>query len=212
MVAGMPSETHRRQRRIEIAEATWRVIERAGPTGASMREIAREAGYTTGVLSHHFRDKHELVTFAFELAIERSTARAIAASQDAGLVDGLAALLPLDQERRRLATLWMVTLAASRGETAQAAQMQRHYRQAQQALLAVLHQAVGAGSEQESAELVEELLVVVDGITVNALTDPDSYPPDRQVALLQRAARRRGLEPDQGTDRTPLRPGTSRSR
>lgn len=90
----------------------------------------------------------------------------------------------------------MITLAASRVDTAQAAQMPRHHRQAEQALLSVLHGTVDAGSEQESAALVEELLVVVDGITVNALTDPDSYPPERQVELLQRAARRRGPEPN----------------
>jgi len=33
----------------------------------------------------------------------------------------------------------------------------------------------------------------VGGITVDALTDPDRYPPPRQLALLRRALARLGL-------------------
>ena len=41
--------------------------------------------------------------------------------------------------------------------------------------------------------VADELLALVDGITVDALTDPESYPPDRQLALLHRALDRLGL-------------------
>jgi len=37
------------------------------------------------------------------------------------------------------------------------------------------------------------VLAAVDGITVDALTDPDRYPPPRQLALLRRALARLGL-------------------
>jgi hypothetical protein len=36
-------------------------------------------------------------------------------------------------------------------------------------------------------------LAVVDGITVDALTDSERYPPGRQLALLRRALVRLGL-------------------
>jgi hypothetical protein len=39
----------------------------------------------------------------------------------------------------------------------------------------------------------DEMLAVVDGITVDALTDPDRYMPWRQLALLRRALERLGL-------------------
>src|SRR5919112_6703613 len=61
--------------RAEVARATWAVVEREGLSGASMREIAREAGFTTGLLTHHFRDKDELMLFAFSLAFEAAADR-----------------------------------------------------------------------------------------------------------------------------------------
>ena len=76
----MPRVVDHEERREAIAEATWRVIERAGPDGANMREIAREAGYTTGVVTHYFRDKRELMAFAFGLMVDRSMARVVGAA------------------------------------------------------------------------------------------------------------------------------------
>ena len=51
----MPRVVDHEKRREEIAEAAWRVVEQAGPQGANMREIAREAGFGHPVLlRHHF--------------------------------------------------------------------------------------------------------------------------------------------------------------
>jgi hypothetical protein len=41
--------------------------------------------------------------------------------------------------------------------------------------------------------IADEVLAEVDVITVDALTDPDRYPPPRQLALLRRALARLGL-------------------
>src|SRR5436853_5213042 len=86
----------------ELVEATWRVIARAGMVGATMREIAREAGVSTGILAHYFADKEDLLGYALRLSHRRVYERIHARTQ--GLV-GLAALrvimleaLPLDQE------------------------------------------------------------------------------------------------------------------
>lgn len=48
-------------RRQETLQATRRVIAREGFDKASMRAIARELGTTTGVLTHHFRNKAEIL-------------------------------------------------------------------------------------------------------------------------------------------------------
>jgi AcrR family transcriptional regulator len=97
----MPRVVNHEERREEIAEAAWRVIEREGLAGADLREIAREASHTTGVITHYFRNKRELMTFAFGLLVDRSTARMARASAEAGLTEALAQVLPLDKERRR---------------------------------------------------------------------------------------------------------------
>ena len=53
-------------RRSEIIDATIRVIGRKGLAGASIRAIAHELGQTIGVVTHHFRDKSELLCAALE--------------------------------------------------------------------------------------------------------------------------------------------------
>jgi AcrR family transcriptional regulator len=53
-------------RRSEVLRLAQRVIVRDGLDGASLRVIAREGGFTTGVLSHYFRDKRELIQACFE--------------------------------------------------------------------------------------------------------------------------------------------------
>src|SRR5688572_26508243 len=87
-----------------VARATWAVIDREGLAGASMREIAREAGCTTGVLSHYFRDKDELMLFASTLAFEAAAERMRGRLEDgedpvATLLSVLEEVLPMDQER-----------------------------------------------------------------------------------------------------------------
>ena len=71
----MPKVVNHDARREEVAEATWRVIAKHGVDGATLREIAREAGFTTGVIHHYFRDRGELMAFAYELIAEQTAER-----------------------------------------------------------------------------------------------------------------------------------------
>jgi TetR/AcrR family transcriptional repressor of bet genes len=190
----MPRVVDHDERREEIAEAAWRVIERDGPDGTNLREIAREAGYTTGVITHYFRDKRQLMAFAFGLLVERSTSRMAEAGTAAGVTGALAQVLPLDEERRRETTVWLALLGASLTDPDLASELRQRYRQARDAMLPMFRTMVLERARGEDPEdIADEILAVVDGITVDALTDPERYPPGRQLALLRRALVRIGL-------------------
>jgi TetR/AcrR family transcriptional repressor of bet genes len=182
------------KRREEIAEATWRVVERAGPEGANMREIASEAGHTTGVVTHYFRDKRELMAFAFGLMVERSTRRVADAAARSGPTEALAQLLPLDEERRRETTVWLALMGASLGDPELARELRQRYRRAREATFPTFRAALKAAAPGEDPDdVADDLMAVVDGLTVDALADPERYPPGRQLALLHRALERLGL-------------------
>src|SRR4028118_2322911 len=138
----MPRVVDHGKRREEIAEATWRVIERAGPDGANMREIAREAGHTTGVVTHYFRDKRELMAFVFGLVVDRSTSRMARAAAEAGITEALAQLLPLDAERRRETTVWLALMSASLTDPDLAVELRQRYRRAREATLPIFRTAL----------------------------------------------------------------------
>ncbi len=70
MAAGRKRGDHD-ARRIEIAEATCRVILRMGVERAGIAEIAREMGCSTGVIMHYHATKAELLLFAKNLLFDR---------------------------------------------------------------------------------------------------------------------------------------------
>lgn len=181
------------ERREEIVEAAWRIIERKGLAGADLREIAGEGGYTTGVITHYFRDKRELMTSVFGLVVDRSMARMAKALAKAGLMEALAQVLPLDEERRREATVWLALVSASLTDAQLAEELRLRYRQAREAMLPVFRTSLEEVLGEDPEEIGDELLAMVDGITVDALSDPERYPPGRQLALLRRALIRLGL-------------------
>jgi AcrR family transcriptional regulator len=61
-----------------ILNAAMSCIMREGIDGTSLRDVAREAEVSLGLLSYHFDDRRALIVAAFELA----TARLLAASLD----------------------------------------------------------------------------------------------------------------------------------
>lgn len=198
----MPRVVNHDERREEIAEAAWKVIEREGLARADLRKIAREVGYTTGVITHYFRDKRELMSFAFGLLVDRSMARMSRASAEAGLMEALAQVLPLDKERRRETTVWLAMVSASLTDPELAEELRLRYRQAREAMLPVFGIALEEGLGEDPEDVGDELLAVVDGITIDALSDPERYPPDRQLALLRRALVRLGLPAGASADRS----------
>jgi AcrR family transcriptional regulator len=198
----MPRVVNHDERREEIAEAAWKVIEREGLARADLRKIAREVGYTTGVITHYFRNRRELMSFAFGLLVDRSMARMSRASAEAGLMEALAQVLPLDKERRRETTVWLAMVSASLTDPELAEELRLRYRQAREAMLPVFGIALEEELGEDPEDVGDELLAVVDGITIDALSDPERYPPDRQLALLQRALVRLGLPAGASADRS----------
>lgn len=99
----MPKIVDHDERRMELVDATWRIIARQGLEGATMRGIALEAGFANGALKPYFPTKDTLLEFAFAHVFNRTNQRI--AQVTAGL-SGMAALrafcrevLPLDEER-----------------------------------------------------------------------------------------------------------------
>jgi len=185
----MTRTTSHHERREQIAEVAWRVIEREGIAKASLRAIAREGGYTTGVLSHYFRDKQELLAYAFGLVVDRQVER-VDRVAPAGLPAALAELLPLDAERRRECVIWLALTTGALQHPELAAELQRRCAQARNAISSVLSTALAASHGEDIDDLADELQALIDGITVNALGQPKRYPPERQLAVLARTLAR----------------------
>jgi len=193
----VPRQVNSDERRRDIARAVYRVVARGGLEAASMREIAREAGCTTGALTHHFADRRELLDHAVGLAVDDSMARLVAAARTDGLRAALAEFLPLDELRRQENAVWLVGVSAATRDDQLAASLSRRYAAANsllaEELRARLLRAGRPADDEEVGLLVDEVLSAVDGIAVWATADPERYPPGRQLALVDRVLTRTGL-------------------
>ncbi len=99
------------RRRREVCDAARRVIARNGLEVATLRDISREGGFTTGVLSHHFPDKKAVIAGAFAAASEdwlvhvRESLGGAASAEE--MLEALVrAAIPDDPERRGEWRLW----------------------------------------------------------------------------------------------------------
>ena len=185
----MPKFVDIDERRAELAAAAAQLIARSGLGAATMRDVAAEAGWTTGALTHYFSDKRELLLFTFRSSLAQRhaarDARERMAPKDA-LVRSLEGALPLDDERRRH---WMVTVAFC-AQAAGDEELSRAQRDAYRDFrdrIAELVGRFGPVSLEEATARAEHLIAVADGIAVQALFDPTGWPADRQLSRLHDA-------------------------
>jgi AcrR family transcriptional regulator len=197
-------------RREELVEATWRVLARAGMAGATMREIAREAGVSTGLLAHYFGDKEDLLSFALRLSHRRVYDRIHGRTQ--GVV-GLSAIrvimleaLPLDEERLLEAQIEMTFLSLAFGNESLRELQNREFERFWDELHHRVSEAQTLGEISTTVDadwITHQLIILVEGISLEAVLYPARVHPDQQREILEHfldqvsAIRRPGASSDQ---------------
>lgn len=189
----MPKVVDWDARRDEILSATWRVIARDGLDKTTVRAIAREANCSQGILSHYFDDKDDILAKALVMSHRRVRERTVEKTKG---VRGLAALriamseaLPLDDEREIEAQIevsfWSRVLSDDELTSLQRSEVAT--------LRARLHghltEADDLGELRGGLDLdvaTHELLVLIDGLSVQYVHHPVQVPPARQIQLLDR--------------------------
>jgi AcrR family transcriptional regulator len=188
----MPKDVDHDERREELLESVWRVVARDGLEGATIRGMARETGWSAGVLAHYFADKDDIIESALRLAYER-----IAARWDEKLdgLTGLAALrelvldnLPLDDQReietKFLMNYWSRAIRDRDGVPRPAHRGPLLIDR----LTALVHDGQRAGeitTDQTASDIAERLLGLIDGFSLHALLDPDRLTRERQESLIE---------------------------
>ncbi|HEX5825912.1 MAG TPA: TetR/AcrR family transcriptional regulator [Candidatus Limnocylindrales bacterium] len=177
-------------RRTEIATVAARVIAAEGIARTSLRGIASEMGVTIGTLTHHFRDRDDLLRTAFEVSVREARERA---EQSAAGLDGvplvaalLAEALPTNEDRRVEAAVWLAFSLSAVTNLDHAAMCGRLYEEFEGALAEALCGAgVSAGAARDRARL---LIAAADGIALRALTVPALDAPQQERLLGQAIA------------------------
>lgn len=206
----MPKAVDHDARRAELLAATWRVIARDGIEGATVRRISREAGYSTGVLTHYFQNKEDVLRTALQAAFTETRTRIEAQASEArglrALRNAALSALPLDDERRRACEVRLGFWARATADETFAADQRARYFHLRRTFARLLEQAGECDEMRSDLDFeseAERLVALCEGIGVQALFDPNRWTSERQtaavdahLALIGGAKKGRGQKPE----------------
>ncbi|HEU4974131.1 MAG TPA: TetR/AcrR family transcriptional regulator [Baekduia sp.] len=190
----MPKIIDHGERRQELLAAVWRVIARDGLDRATIRSIAKETGWSSGVLAHYFVDKDDILISAIRLAHERIEDRWDEKLKGLSGLEALRELvidnLPLDDERERetrfLMNYWSRSMRSLDGERPARDETWRRGPALVDRLATLVGEGQAAGeivADDDPADVAERLLALIDGLSLHALLDPQRVTRERQLAL-----------------------------
>jgi len=172
--------------RAQLLEAAARVFAQRGYGGASINEIAAEAGFSKGALYWNFASKEELF---FALLDERIDSRLGAlfeltgstpAGQDVtGEVSrGFSAVL--EQYHELVVIFHEYSAMAVRDPKLRVNYVKRNarLREGIAKALEARHQALGVPLSLPAEQIATAAIALADGLSIEQITDPDSVSPD----------------------------------
>lgn len=185
----MPKIVDSDERREFIARIAAEVIASDGIERATIREIARRAGATRGLVEHHFRNKAEVIESALDWLNRRYLRRERKVRQGKEGLDALEArircFLPVSAVARRE---WRLRLRfwSSSDPLVQAVQRAR-LGETRRLFRDDIARAVALGQMPEPPDLsivAERLLARVAGLSAQAVVDHQHYSSGRLMAEL----------------------------
>jgi AcrR family transcriptional regulator len=196
----MPKIVDAVERRRAVADAVFSVIGQRGLEGASLRNVAAEAGLAVGSVRHYFSGHDELLLFAMKEISSRFEQRVLKHVEGLREEDDeaerrrvtqalLSEFLPLDATRREEAAVWQAFVTAARTRP----ELQPRAREVLEGMRTVVERVLLAGQRTgglpDSLDVELEsvrLCALLDGLTVQAVQAPDLVPPGLLTDVLRR--------------------------
>jgi len=187
----VPKIVDHEQRRWELVKAVWAVIRERGVQGASVRAVARQAGWSPSSVQYYFSSQSELLLFALKAISEAAELRLSEPDlptdpRERGLAQ-LERILPMDPDSYVATEIWVAFLSQVRVDTKAGALNAAADRKVNQLCREVLDGLSSAGLLAADLDLDLEtdlLQALFDGLAVHAVTVPDRMPPARIRRLL----------------------------
>jgi TetR/AcrR family transcriptional regulator, transcriptional repressor of bet genes len=186
----MPKIVDHEQRREEIALVACRVVAQYGFEQATIVRIAREAGYTTGMVAHYFDTKQDIVIAALRLILRRIEERLTPGGADgqAQLLTVLTEALPVDETRYIECAFWI----AFWGQVPADKRLKRINGWLHREYLRLFERCLARGwsdwQQWPSAtreQVLRSVMTFINGITASTVTSRSDWPAERQVAQLR---------------------------
>jgi TetR/AcrR family transcriptional repressor of bet genes len=184
----MPKSIDHGKRRDDIALVACKVVAKHGFEQASVVRIARETGYTAGMIAHYFDSKQEIIVAALRLMLRRIEARLTQREgEPADLLAVLCEALPLDPERYMECAFWMVfvgQVSADKRLKRINAWVHREYQRLFKRCLASGWSEWADWSPKLRDQTLASVVTFINGLTASAVASRSDWPAQRQIEQL----------------------------
>ncbi len=171
--------------REQLLAAASRVFARSGYHGASMSEIAAEAGFSKGALYWSFASKDELFFALLDELDEQLRALITAAASapadrdiSGDLSRDISAVLEHGHDVVLLFHEYSALAVRDPKVAARYAERNARLREELAASMRVRHEAIGVPMAIPAEQLATAVIALVDGLSIQQLTEPDAVPED----------------------------------
>ena len=189
----MPIAVDAEERKREVVEAAAKLIVSGGLEAVTFRNLARELGCSTTVISHYFENKSEVLLATYLFVTSRSGRRRMR-SYESGrttLLSSLEEVLPIGRDQWRDWVVWICFWTSALFDPVLAAEHKRRMQRAVKWIeAAVLESGAPAGTAPGMAQTI---MTVIYGIAVQAVFDRGTWTPEVQRQTLRQVLQ--GIDP-----------------
>lgn len=160
---------------------------RAGVAGLTVREVAKEAGFTTGALTHYFHSKDQVLIEASEYSAKLVRPRMERKGREPDALNALKGVveeaLPITPTVRGYWRIWFGFWERAAYNPAVAKVMRARYDEWRGRLAVLIRRAQDEGAAPASVDAdlaAQELVALVDGISIQVLLGTGRIPVARQ--------------------------------
>ena len=186
----MPKIVDHDQRRDQIALVACRVVAENGFDQATIVRIAREAGYTTGMVAHYFDTKQDIIIAALRLILRRIEERLTKPSGDAtaDLLTLLSEALPIAEQRYIECAFW----TAFWGQVSADKRLKRINAWVHREYMRLFEQCLAGGwpiwaqlAAPTREQVLRSVVTFINGVTASAVASQSDWPAAKQVEQLR---------------------------
>jgi TetR/AcrR family transcriptional regulator, transcriptional repressor of bet genes len=188
----MPKVVDVEATKMRIVRATWAIITKKGIQSVSMRRVASAAGCTTGLITHHFSDKDELVTHAYKVVLDRMIADAtFRVTQESSvrekLLAAVEAIEPSAPEMKEFTIVLINFWAQAAFNDTFAARCRHDYKRWRRLIARTIRHGIDAGELRTNTDvraLTDTITLLSDGLSVGMTLTPAVYPRSHRHTIL----------------------------
>jgi AcrR family transcriptional regulator len=184
----MPAVVSHNERRDQIAEVVKRIIADSGMDSVTVRHVAREAGFSSTIVGHYFKDKRDLLAHTYRTLRTHGVELVDKAfGEEMTVLECFETLLPTNPSNLSDWQVWFGFWGKAISDPDLAAERLAAIEATNELFQRILKRGIERGELPKHLDVTEHairLQVFINGLASFVVTQPSAWPPEAQHAML----------------------------